>query len=450
MQPLVTVVIPAYNAQATLAETLRSLLAQSLTDWRAVVVDDGSTDSTPMITSDFAWRDGRISLIRQENRGLSGARNRGIEHAKGRYLHFLDADDWLAPLGLERLVQAAEWGGLGAACGSWTLHGGDGRGMGVTMPAADSVVTVDHLFGGNAMAPHSHVIRRDLLDGERFDQSLRVVEDYDMWLRLASRGVRWSGVDDAVAAYRVRPGSLSKNPRLMLETLGRVMGRATGDRAALAAGLREAAIFYATMAAMTDRSGAFAASKTMLRSALAGPAAFNAAELGRAGYWVLVMGFGVAPRDFESTAERWLPRLVGWWESLAGEGVTAEAIETLTLEAIAPEAVAGVMLDSVPGGSPVVLAGAMGRNGQVVSRVARSRGTGLTLRDDRLPRAGMERLIDADSTVLVAPLADGAILDRLPRGVRVVRWSRTRRALAGSLLDALRAAGERHGSALGA
>ena len=447
---LVTVIIPAYNAQATLAETLRSLLNQSLTDWRAVVVDDGSTDSTPMIASDFAWRDPRISLVRQENRGLAGARNRGLEQADGRYVHFLDSDDWLTPLGLERLVQAAEWSGRGAACGSWTLHGGDGRAMGITMSPVDQVVGVEHLLGGNVMSPHSHVIRRDLLNGERFDESLRVVEDYDMWLRLASRGLRWSAVDDCVAGYRVRAGSLSKNPRLMLETQARVMDRATGDREARAAGLRSAALFFATNAAIGEAGAGFAQARAMLRGAIGNPAAFSASELGRAAYWSLVMGFGISPRSFSATAARWLPALTGWWREIGEAGVVGEAIASLATEAVSPETVAGAMLDAVPLGSPVVLAGAMGRNGQVIQRVARARGVAVTLRDDRLPRAGLELLLDARSTVLVAPADDGEVLRKLPREVRVVRWSDVRAGRSARLLSDLHRALGGQAEALGA
>ncbi len=227
----------------------------------------------------------------------------------------------------------------------------------------------------------------------------------------------------------------------MLKTLCPVIDRAKGDRAVLAAGLRNAAIFYATMQAMTDQVGGFEAPKAMLRAALPNPVAFTPLELGRAAYWVLMMGFGVAPWRFVSTAARWQPRLVRWWESLVGGGVWEGAIEALALEATSSETVAGAMLDRVPEGSPVVLAGAWGRIGPAVMRVARSRGIGLSLRDDRLPRSGIERLIDARSTVLVAPLADEAILAKLPRGVRVELWSEVRAGLAAELLEGLRGVG---------
>lgn len=441
MAPLVSVVIPAYNAQATLAETVRSLLAQSLTDWRAMIVDDGSTDSTPAIAQDFAWRDPRIAYHRQPNRGLSGARNAGLERATGAYVHFLDADDWLAPLGLERLVQAAEWSGRGAACGSWSLHGADARPLGLTISPPDQVVGLEHFAETNALAPHAHVVRRDLLDGLRFDESLRVVEDYDLWLRLASRGVRWSAVEETVAGYRVRPGSLSKNPRLMLETHAAVARRTLGEAPA-ARGLRKAALFYATSAALAGPAGGMAGPRATLRAALPNPPVFGPEELGAAGHWALVLGFGIAPERLAKTAPRWLGRLEAWWRAIAGEESVEPARRALAEHAVSPERIAGAMLDRA-GPGPLVLAGAMGRNGRELRRAGAARGRRMELRDDRLPRAGIDRLIDSAATVLVAPLEDRGLVRRLPRGLRVVRWSTTRAGLASELLGALgRAAAE--------
>lgn len=449
MQPLVSVVIPAYNAQSTLAETIRSLLSQSLTDWQAVIVDDGSTDSTTSIASDFAWRDGRITHRRQANQGLAAARNAGLEAATGKYVHFLDADDWLVSLGLERLVQAAEWSGRGAACGTWTLHAGDGRALGVSMPPPNQVVGLDHLLRGNALAPHSHLVRRDLIGSLRFDPSVPGVEDYQMWSTLAANGVQWSAVDEIVAGYRIRPGSMSKFPGRMLESVCRVIKRLhTGE--GYAAAVRETALFYATMAAITDRSPGQANSHAMLRNALSGPAAFTPDELAAAAHWALLFGFGIGPTQYASTAGTWLPRVGTWWESLSGSPALEETIEALARHAVSPEVIAGAMLDRVSGDGPIVLAGAMGRNGRALRRIANARGIPLDLRDDRLPRAGLERLIDANSTILVAPTDDEPILAKLPRGVRTRRWSVTQRSLAGQVCEALLAAGGSRQPAIGA
>lgn len=449
MQPLVTVVIPAYNAQGTLAETVRSLLSQSLTDWRAIIVDDGSTDSTTSIASDFAWRDERITHLRQANQGLAGARNAGLEAATGQYVHFLDADDWLDPLGLERLVQAAEWSGRGAACGAWTLHAGDGRSLGVTMPTPSQVVGLEHLLRGNTMAPHSHMVRRDLIGTLRFDPSVPGVEDYQMWSTLAANGVEWSAVDEVVAAYRVRPGSMSKFPGRMLESVCRVLRRLhTGE--GYAAALRETALFYATMSAIADRSQGQATSRAMLTSALPGPAAFTAEELAEAAYWALLFGFGIAPGQYAATASRWMPPLAAWWEGDHGTASPDEIVDAMARRAVSPEAIAAAMLDRVSGDGPIVLAGALGRNGRVLRQSANARGIPLDLRDDRLPRAGLERGIDATSTVLIAPSADKRILDKLPRGLKLRRWCETQASLATRMQQVLRAAHEGHARAISA
>src|SRR5918993_3371746 len=96
--PLVTVVIPCYNQAHFLGEAIESVLSQSYPNFEVVVVDDGSTDDTSEVASRYPQK---VRLIRQENRGLAGARNTGIGHARGEYLVFLDADDRLLPEALE-------------------------------------------------------------------------------------------------------------------------------------------------------------------------------------------------------------------------------------------------------------------------------------------------------------------------------------------------------------
>src|SRR5918995_6791294 len=98
---LVTVVIPCYNQAHFLGEAIESVLSQSYKRFEIVVVDDGSTDDT----SEVATRYPRVRCIRQENRGLAGARNTGIRHCQGEYVVFLDADDRLLPEALEAGVR---------------------------------------------------------------------------------------------------------------------------------------------------------------------------------------------------------------------------------------------------------------------------------------------------------------------------------------------------------
>ena len=104
---MISVIIPAYNAQAYLRECLESVLAQSFSDWEAIIVDDGSTDSTREIGLCFTARDSRFRLVSTPNGGLSSARNTGIAEARGQWLTYLDSDDTLYPDALARLMAAA-------------------------------------------------------------------------------------------------------------------------------------------------------------------------------------------------------------------------------------------------------------------------------------------------------------------------------------------------------
>ena len=122
-----SVIIPAFEASATLPQTLDSLLAQRHASWEAIVVDDGSGDATAEVARTYAERDERIRLLQQDRAGEGGARNAGIEAARCDWLVFLDSDDWLTPEALESFNEAilheAE---ADVICGMWSRVGPDG------------------------------------------------------------------------------------------------------------------------------------------------------------------------------------------------------------------------------------------------------------------------------------------------------------------------------------
>lgn len=105
MSGLITVIVPVYNAQAYLPDCLDSLLVQAFRRLEILVVDDGSTDASARVCEDYMRRDGRVRLIRKENGGVSSARNLGLEQAKGDYIAFVDADDWILPHMLQEQEQ---------------------------------------------------------------------------------------------------------------------------------------------------------------------------------------------------------------------------------------------------------------------------------------------------------------------------------------------------------
>lgn len=106
--PLVSVIIPVYNTEKYLNQCINSVLAQTLSDIEVLLIDDGSTDGSGKICDDYARKDKRIHIIHTSNQGVSHARNRGLDQAKGEYISFIDSDDWIDPdmiATLYRLIQ---------------------------------------------------------------------------------------------------------------------------------------------------------------------------------------------------------------------------------------------------------------------------------------------------------------------------------------------------------
>ena len=107
MRPSVSVIVPIYNSEATICRCIDSLLSQTFSDWEAILVDDGSTDTSSMICDRYYEVDKRFVVLHQENSGVSSARERGLSNARGEYVIHLDADDWIEPEMLERLLDTA-------------------------------------------------------------------------------------------------------------------------------------------------------------------------------------------------------------------------------------------------------------------------------------------------------------------------------------------------------
>jgi glycosyltransferase involved in cell wall biosynthesis len=218
--PLVSVIVPCYNGAAFLEEALRSALAQSYPEVEVVVVDDGSTDSSAEIARRFPVR-----YIRQENRGLSEARNAGIRESKGTYLVFLDADDRLKPRAIETGLDALA---LRPHC---ALTVGDH-----VFIAADSSYLADSnkerqlhchyeaLLKSNFIEMIASVLfRRSIFDEVGgFDATLRVAEDYELYLRIA-RGWPICCHAAIVAEYRMHGTNTSRDSELMLTTTLQVL-----------------------------------------------------------------------------------------------------------------------------------------------------------------------------------------------------------------------------------
>jgi len=229
--PLASIVVPAYNAAATIAETLESLLAQTFFDFELIVVDDGSTDATAAVVARFG--DHRIRLIRQTNRGLAGAHNTGIAYARGRYIGFCDADDLWVPEKLERHIAHLDANpDVGISFAGSQMIDRQGRQLAVRQSPKLRNITPADVFTRNPIGNGSAaVIRREALDGfayrsdadsDRdwwFDETFRQSDDIEGWMRFAlTQDWRIEGIEGHLTLYRVHVGGLSANVEAQLET----------------------------------------------------------------------------------------------------------------------------------------------------------------------------------------------------------------------------------------
>jgi hypothetical protein len=396
MPARLTVIITMYNSAPTIAETIDSLRRQTFDDWECLVVNDGSTDAGPEIVGSIIAQEPRIRMVTQANRGLAGARNRGIDECRTELVHFLDSDDWMADRGLEWLVAAAAE--TGASYGGYELCDDKGRSLGRQSPISAPIVGLNEQLEWNRTATHAHLFSRDAIGDCRFDEHLKVVEDYDMWLRLACRGEQWKAVERIVAGYRLRPNSMSKQFGAMCSCYETVVCKAFAEAERFGWADRgldlgpgrfkrvvgNMALTYATMDALVDPSPNKGRAARMFdqssRPERIGPAlAANTASV------ALLFGACTAP-DIDGWSEtRWLVPLRQWWSRCADEGwmhpsEIDTALAELARKVIHPDTIADAMLDAAAACPPrpnsphaVVIAG-LEKNGRRLARRAVARG----------------------------------------------------------------------------
>ncbi|MDP3704046.1 MAG: glycosyltransferase [Candidatus Omnitrophota bacterium] len=199
--PTVSVITPTYNRAALVREAIESILAQTFADWEAVVVDDGSTDSTPEILRDYARRDPRIRVARQNNQGLTAARNHGLRLAQGEFIAFLDDDDLWLPEKLHVQVAFMRTHPQAALSYSRFYLLGSRNGGQPVYPKRPGM-TYRELVQGNFIQVPTVMVRRNGLDavGE-FSPAYRGAQDFDLWLRIARR-YPIGFIDQPLACYR--------------------------------------------------------------------------------------------------------------------------------------------------------------------------------------------------------------------------------------------------------
>lgn len=206
-----SVVVPAYNAALTLAETLDAVRSQSFADWECVVVDDGSLDATAGIASAYADRDPRIRTITQDNAGTGGAYNTGVRNAVGEYVVLCSADDILLSGHLGRMHAVIS---DHPECDIFTANGylwtpeGDIRSLNYRPGSVKESWTLVDLIA-ECFYSVGAVYRRKLYDAVGGYRADAFGEDYDFWLRALARGACHRYVDEPLSLHRVSAGQKS-------------------------------------------------------------------------------------------------------------------------------------------------------------------------------------------------------------------------------------------------
>lgn len=206
----VSVIIPCFNSQATIGDAIQSVINQTFPVHEIIVVDDGSTDNSANFVSE---RFPMVTLIKQPNMGVSKARNVGIQSATGKWIAFIDADDIWLPEKLHLQfdeLNGCKWSHTNSYYFGFNQSGDTKRSDLSSLKGGN---VFDALLTENFLGTSTILVQRDvLLKSGGFDESMRALEDWKLWLDIAA-DFPISYISAPLVKYRVTPGSASRNAR---------------------------------------------------------------------------------------------------------------------------------------------------------------------------------------------------------------------------------------------
>ena len=207
---LITVVIPVYNVEDYLAKCIDSVLSQSYSFLEIILVDDGSTDSCGQMCDKYAEKDKRIKVIHKSNGGLSSARNSGIDIASGKYIAFVDSDDYIHPLMFQQLIHIAQEYDVPLVCCDYTsTRFPDEEKYNVEF--FNTQEAVDHLLDdtGYKCFAWNKIYERSLFNGIRYPLG-KLYEDISTTYKLFKRARKIAYFNNQLYFYSIRTGSISR------------------------------------------------------------------------------------------------------------------------------------------------------------------------------------------------------------------------------------------------
>ncbi len=226
-QKLVSVVIPAWNIEKYITQTIESVLCQTYQNIEIIIINDGSTDGTGKILDQYANHDTRIIVFNQTNKGISVARNKGFAMATGEYLCIIDADDIMMPNKIESQVCFLEKHPSADFVYSKVFYFNDETNdifiRDLKTPDGSDIIYRTLLRHGNFISPNAVLFKRSVFETcGGFDESLLSSEDFDYWLKLAKCGINFIHQDDRLTLCRIRKNSLTADSVTMYSTVIRV------------------------------------------------------------------------------------------------------------------------------------------------------------------------------------------------------------------------------------
>lgn len=199
---LVSIIMPCYNSEKYISESINSVLDQTYTNFELIIIDDSSTDTSINIISEY--QDNRIKLIKSNtNQGVAAARNKGIVAAKGKYIAFLDSDDLWIPSKLEKQITLLE-SGWNVVCSNYSAFKPDGK---TKLRVSPHIITYNDLLRSCFIGNLTGIYCAENLG--KFFQKSTGAEDYLMWLSILKSAQKAYCVQDSLAKYRISHNSLS-------------------------------------------------------------------------------------------------------------------------------------------------------------------------------------------------------------------------------------------------
>lgn len=211
----ISVIIPVYNVEKYLRCSLDSICTQTYTDWECILVDDGSIDASGLICDEYELKDSRIRVFHKENGGVSSARNMGLENATGDWILFVDADDYIVPTCVEKLIHTVEENDVDIVQFSYfrVKENGDvikqkriAKQKINRIPSIDYVKTKKMLFTVWGM-----FIKKEHVAKIRFNEHIKLAEDQIFVMQVVNRVKLAMRIDDALYGYRINSGSATHN-----------------------------------------------------------------------------------------------------------------------------------------------------------------------------------------------------------------------------------------------